>query len=188
MTKKDLRERLHYARKTQQQLADMLGVSFTSASRLARGDRKMSADEAALIDAWLNGNSNEPASPKDKIPLYGYAAAGNGERIALVNNQIIDWVDAPPYSTVSGEIAAIRILGESMEPRLFAGEEILIARGLSPARGKDCVIEFHDGSAVVKTYERSRDGRVFARQYNPEQLIDYSADEVKKIHAVIWRR
>lgn len=188
MEKSSLQRRLDIAGKTQAELAELLGVSTFSASRLARGTRKMTATEKVLIDAWLNEPEIDIRALQNRIPLFGYAAGANGDRIAFTSNHALDWVDPPPYSTVSGEIAAIRILGESMEPRLFSGEEILIARGLYPARGKDAVVEFKDGTAVVKTYMRSKDGFIYCHQYNPDLEIKFRADDVKSVHAVIWRR
>ena len=75
-----------------------------------------------------------------------------------------------------------------MEPRFFAGESVFVHAGLPPARGQDCLIEFRDGSAVIKSYRGQRDGFVFAWQYNPSadesNELRYQGTDVKALHAV----
>ena len=122
------------------------------------------------------------------IPLLGYAAGSGGDRIVWNTDQPLDWVEAPPMRDTSIQILAIRVSGDSMEPRLFAGETIYVGRKLAPARNGDAVIEFNDGTAVVKSYGGMRQGFVFARQYNPDEELKYEATKVKAVHAVLWRR
>lgn len=188
-----LKRRLQKAGRKQEELAQALGISPWSASRLVLGKREMKAQEAARIDAFLAETASDERyddapSGTGRIPLYGYAAAAAPDRVAFTSGRALDWIEAPPLQLFSGPMAALRIAGESMEPRLFAGEEVLIALGLSPGRGRDCVIEFKDGTAAVKTYEKSRDGWIFCRQFNPDQEVRYKAHEVKAIHAVLWRK
>jgi phage repressor protein C with HTH and peptisase S24 domain len=190
MTDLDLKRRLQIAGRTQEELAAALRISSHSASRLVLGKRKMSAAESDAIDTWLADADTKTPSVKGsgRIPLYGYAQGANSDRVAFTSDRALDWVDPPPFSSISGPMAVLRISGDSMEPRLFAGEEVVVALDLSPARGRDCVIEFADGTAAVKQYERSRDGFIFARQYNPDKEVRFPASEVKAVHAVIWRR
>lgn len=187
MSKSNLQERIIRAGKSQTELAKHLGISEFSASRLALGKRKMSVEESQLINEFI-GDYGTHAKPENIIPVYGYAHDWeNDELIALTPNRAIEWIDKPKHQWASGEVFAIRTLGETMEPRLFAGEEIYIAKDLPPARGKDCVIEFKDGTAVVKTYEKQKDGFIWARQYNPDSIVKYASSIVKQIHSVIAR-
>ncbi len=89
---------------------------------------------------------------------------------------------APP-----GEAFVIQAFGSSMEPRIFDGEALVVVRRMPPVRDRDAVIEFSDGSAVVKTYKGQRNGRVFGEQFNPPQMVDYDATTVRAIHRV-WCR
>lgn len=183
----DLRDRIKRAGKNQTELANYLGISSFSASRLARGERKMSFQESQLINDWL-GEVEALEKPKHIIPVYGYAHDWeDDEKISMLPNRAIEWIDRPQHTQITGEMFCIRTLGETMEPRLFAGEEVYAIRGLPPARGKDCVIEFKDGSAVIKTYEKQKDGFIFARQYNPDTIVKYAFSEIKQIHLIVYR-
>lgn len=187
-----LKRRLQKAGRNQEELAEALNISPWSASRLVRGQRTMKALEATRIDTWLaetaSDQTKDGPSVGGKIPLYGYAAGSSPERVAFTSSRALDWIDGPPHQVFSGPVAALRVAGDSMEPRLFAGEEVLIALDLPPARGRDCVLEFKDGTAAVKTYEKSRDGWIFCRQYNPDSEVRFAASEVKAVHAVLWRK
>lgn len=162
-------------------------------SQLARELRKPrgfpKADQARIISDFLAGRHIEPASqprPGDpmRVPLYGFAAASEGDRFAFNDGQILDWIDLPRGMSLKGEFFIVQAIGSSMEPRVWPGERKLVQRGVPPGRDQDAVIEFADGTAVLKTYVRERDGQVFAQQYNPEQQLRYPASDVAAIHAV----
>lgn len=189
MSTVDLKRRLQIAGRTQEELAEGLGISAHSASRLVRGARKMSVEEQDKIELWFRSvGDSAPVDGQGKIPVFGYAAGNSGDRVAFTNDRALEWVSPPPLVTLTGPMAGLRVMGVSMEPRYFSGELAVVALHLHPARGADCVIEFQDGSADIKTYERSRDGIVFCRQWNPEQEVRYKAGDVRALHAVISRQ
>ena len=99
----------------------------------------------------------------------------------------MDWVDLPMGLSLRGEYFVVKVIGASMEPRLFEGEMILIQRNVPPIRDRDVLIEFNDGTGIVKTYRGQKSGRVFAHQYNPDDDISYDAASVKNIMNVFCR-
>jgi len=97
-------------------------------------------------------------------------------------------IDAPPGWSGSGDLLAVRIPGPQMEPRLFAGEVVIAQRDLPPTKGADCLVEFHDGSVLVKTYVGERNGALICSQYNPAQEVSFDRAAVRAVHAVTWRQ
>ena len=196
----DLPQRLERAGFNQAALARFMGLDPASLSKTIKGQRQLKAQELMRIEEFFasNGGTEQDGgvtqlaprrrTPQARIPVYGYAAAGGEERIALNPGQVADWIDPPPTRNGTGDLIAIRVLGDSMEPRLFAGEMVLAQVGLPPARDRDCLVELVDGSAVVKTYRGQKDGQVFLHQFNPDQQVSFSATKVKALHAIIWRR
>lgn len=185
----DIKARLRAAGRTQNDLADKLNMSATALSRIIKDQRKdVGAKEIQAIEAALLELEGATPRPAGLIPLLGYAAAGGDDRISWSFDHAIDWVQAPPVRDGSRDIVGIRISGDSMEPRLFSGETIYVGLGLQPARGGDSVIEFVDGTALVKSYNGRRDGYVFARQYNPDKELRFNETAIRAVHAVIWRR
>lgn len=196
MDLKDIPERLKAAGRSQAELAAHLNLDPSSMTKTIKGTRRLKADELLKIEAFFedgpDGNvelmaPRRRAAPR-RIPVYGYAAAGGEDRIVMNPGQVIDWIEPPPLWNGLGDLVAIRVLGDSMEPRLFSGEMVVAQIGLPPARDRDCIIEMGDGSALVKTYKGQKDGHVFAHQYNPDKGLSIDATGVKALHAIIWRR
>lgn len=127
----------------------------------------------------------EPATIR--VPVFGYAAEGGDERISLANDHVLDEIEIP-LGLIRGDAFGVRVSGDSMEPRLFSGETVIVARKVAPARFGDCVVEFRDGTALVKQYRGQRDGKVFLYQFNPEREFPVEGALVKSIHAVAYRR
>ena len=197
----DIAERLSRAGLSQAELARYMGLDASSLSKTIKGQRQLKAVEMVKIEEFFathGGTTTDqrrlvdsPAtrmSPGRKLPVYGYAAPGGAERVQLSDGRVIDWIDPPPFWNGIGELIGVRIIGVSMEPRLFEGEMVIAQLNMPPARGRDCLIEFHDGSGLVKTYTTQRDGMVFCREWNPDREVAIPGAQVKALHAVIWRR
>lgn len=191
MKVEDVHRRLRTSGRRQSDLARHLGVSKDSISRLmkgpdTKGGRRMTAEEAEKIESFFAGD--EPAGPAfELIDVYGYAQAGGEDRIGLASDQVIDRIEVPA-GLVRGRAIGVRVAGDSMEPRLYSGETVIIGLNMSPQRDRDCVVEFHDGTGIVKQYKGQRDGVVFLHQYNPDKEVRVDASKVKAIHAVAYRR
>lgn len=181
-------------------------------SQLARTLRTKgypSAKQWPAIDAFLKGRpeadndaAGSPEAPATlRVPVFGrpvlVAISGGGgeggvaedgpafgERFHFTRDQALDWVELPNGMSFNGDLFLVRAVGSSMEPRIWAGESRLVQRGVPPARDQDVVIEFRDGTAVLKTFRTQRDGVVFASQYNPDLELRFDASTVKALHAV----
>ena len=129
-----------------------------------------------------------PVEASRRIPVYGYAAAGDEDRVAMASNQVLDYVDVP-VGLVRGEAFIVRTVGESMYPRLRSGEPVLVERGVPPVRNDDVLVELADGTGLVKEYRGQRDGYLLLFQYNPERELKIPLTQVRKIHSASpWRR
>lgn len=176
-------------------LADALHMDRSQLARELRKPRGFpKADQARIIADFLAGRETDAPDPGRsqalrpgepmRVALYGFAAASDGDRFAFNDGQILDWIDLPRGMSLKGEFFIVQAMGSSMEPRIWPGERKLVQKGVPPGRDQDAVIEFRDGTAVLKTYIRERDGVVFAHQYNPDQEMRYPASEVAAVHAV----
>ena len=191
----DIPERLKLAGRSQADLARHLGLDPSSLTKTIRGTRQLKADELIEMETFFSGMAEEGArfvsarrAPRAKVPVYGYAAAGGEERIAVNEGRVIDWIDPPPFWSGAGELLAVKVIGVSMEPRLFQGEMVIAQRNLSPTREQDCLVELCDGSGLIKTYVGQRDPSIVCRQYNPAKELQIAKAEVRSLHAIIWRR
>lgn len=183
------RSRLKATGRSETELALAIGKTKSALSRIMTGERKdLRQSELDAIEGALAQFEGKPLRPTGLIPLLGYAAAGGEDHISWALDKPLDWIEAPPMRDTNTEVVAIRVSGDSMEPRLFSGETIYVGLNIAPARGGDAVIEFTDATALVKSYFGRRDGTVFARQYNPDKELRFPGTKVKGLHAVLWRR
>ena len=191
----NLPERLRRAGRTQAELARHLKLDPSSLTKTIKGERRLQAEEMLGIEEFFAGlaagglrEEGRPFRRGARIPLYGHAAAGGRDRVAVNEGRISDWIDPPPFWSGAGELIGVRVIGESMEPRLFQGELVIAQLHLPPMRDQDCLVELHDGSALVKTYETRRGGVIICRQWNPKAEVRTPEAEVAAVHAIIWRR
>jgi len=182
----EIRKRLAETGRTSASLARHLGKSKDSVSRLLNEQRAMDVEEHEKIVSFF-GDDHVAAPAFVQIPVYGYAAAGGGDRIALAEDRVLDNIEVPA-GMAKGQTIAIRIAGDSMEPRLFSGELVIVELGIPPSRNRDCVVEMKDGTALVKEYRGMRDGQAFLFQYNPAEEVRLAVTQIKALHAVKYRR
>jgi phage repressor protein C with HTH and peptisase S24 domain len=187
MKPSEIRANLHRKGVTQSALGEAVGLSKDAMSRLMNEQRKITADEAARIDAFFRSLAVQVEPTTQKVPVFGYAAAGGEDRIAMASDHVLEEIEIPSGLT-RGPVIGIRVSGDSMAPRLFSGELVIVGVGVPPARDRDCVVEFRDGTAIVKEYKGQRDGWVFLRQYNPDSEVKVNSADVKSVHAVLLRR
>lgn len=185
MNGEDIGARLEAAGRTKKALAAHLGKSVHAVGRLTKSKRELSASDAAKIEVFFGPPIAAPATVR--IPVFGYAGAGGPERISLAGDDVLEEMEIP-VGMVRGQAFGVRIAGDSMEPRLFSGETVIVQRKVAPARYGDCVVEMQDGTALVKQYRGQRDGKVHLFQYNPEKEFFVDGAAVQAIHAVAFRR
>ncbi len=179
-------------RGAKRRLAAHLGMDPSYLVRKLRTTGDLRVGELKAVRAFLDGDDAAPEVPTGRrVPIYGYAAMGaasvddGGDRLAMGTGDIIDWMELPAGLNPRGECFMIHPIGSSMEPRIFEGEPLLVLVRVPPLRNGDALIEFSDGTGVVKSYIGTRDGRVWARQYNPEAEKSYDATAVRALHRVV---
>ena len=86
------------------------------------------------------------------------------------------------------EFFIVQVRAVHMTPRFYAGELLVVRRGYPPARGKDVLIEFSDGSGTVRLFEGERNGLVFVTELAPaHRIVTIEATTIRALHAVAFR-
>jgi len=122
----------------------------------------------------------------NRIPIVGNTQAGP-------NKEWFDFGYEPGLSDEyvnfpcsSKRLYALKVIGDSMTPRILEGEAVIIDPDSKPATGEEVVIRMEDGSVMVKTLAAIRDGKVFLDSYNQVySRIVYEMKNVKFMHSVI---
>lgn len=114
-------------------------------------------DDTQLV-TLLPDKKKEPTSYHAKgvrIPVLGRVAAGIPiEAITDVD----DWEEIPESMAKTGEYFALRITGNSMEPRMLDGDVVIVKRQSDVDNGDVAVVLVNGNDATVKQITKSETG------------------------------
>lgn len=137
-------------------------------------------------NATLTGNKLEigPA-----IPLYGTAVGGIDGQFEL-NGNLLDRVKAPPSLYGIRNAYAVRISGESMEPRYEDGETVYVNPERRPTKNDYVVAQIRREEngpleAFVKKFIRWNSEKLVLHQFNPEKELEFDAKFVESVHYIL---
>lgn len=174
--------------------AKMLGVSQATVSGWEI--EKYQPDQDALIRMasyfdvsvdYLIGNSPIRKEKKKgiQIPVLGEVRAGYP--VEAVEN-IIDYEEIDEELARHGEYFALRIKGDSMEPRFTEGD-VVIVRKQQTADSGDIVVALVNGdSATIKKLKRHQNGITLVASNPAYEPMYYSNEEIMELPVIILGR
>ena len=171
--------------------AKMLGVSQATVSgwesEKYQPDRDALIKMASYFDVsvdYLIGNSPVKKEKKKgvQIPVLGEVRAGYP--MEAVEN-IIDYEEIDEEMARRGEFFALRIKGDSMEPR-FAEGDVVIVRKQETAESGDIVVALVNGdSATIKKLKRHQNGITLMPTNPTYEPMYYSNEEIMELPVTI---
>lgn len=127
--------------------------------------------------------------PGPMLPLYGTAVGGVDGQFEL-NGNLLDRVPAPAALLAVRNAYAVRVAGESMEPRYEDGETVFVDPTRRTVRG-DYVIaqvraEEHGlAFAYCKRFVRRNDKELVLEQFNPPKELRFDNKLVESVHYIL---
>ena len=124
------------------------------------------------------------------IPVYGQAVGGKDDEFVLSGNQVSE-VLAPPVLSHVPNAYAVYVVGDSMEPRYFAGETVFVNPRLPISRGSFVVAQISKDQeaekprAYIKRFLSQDAKRLRLEQYNPKKIFEFSTSTVVAIHRIV---
>lgn len=95
-----------------------------------------------------------------------------------------DYIDCPRDVTDENAFA-LRISGDSMEPKIPDGSTIIVAPNMMPREGKPVVAKLESGDVTCKVYQRRGDNVILA-PYNPQHDVQiFSVRELQWVYPVM---
>ena len=184
---KELRLKAGY--KSQKDLAEILFVNQTAVSQWERGVTtpspqillKLSDLYGVSID-FLLGRSNYPDAPPSTggvwIPVLGRVAAG--VPIEAIED-IDDYEEITMDMAKGGEHFALKIKGDSMEPRMKSGDVVIVRCQADCDSGSIAVVIVNGQEATVKKIKKSPEGLMLIPTNPAYEPVFYTNAEIERL-------
>lgn len=189
---------------SQQKLASMLNVHQTAISQWETGrtspDIQTANTMAKLFNVTLDyllgsevSTKSTPTSPKSRatrIPVYGCVAAGIP--IEAIDNfdstDPDDWEEIDEHMSKDGEYFALRIKGDSMEPKMSSGDVVIVRKQPDVENGDVAIVCINGDEATCKKIKKTPEG-VMLISLNPAyEPMFYSKKQVEELPLTIIGR
>ena len=176
---------------TKRELAKRIGVHESSINKYEKGlvDIPLSkiselARVLKVTEAYLMGWEEKTLQTQQglKIPVLGTVAAGIP--ISAVED-ILDYEEIPLAWQNQGEFFALKIKGDSMEPRMESGD-VVIVKQQSDANSGDTVIVLVNGDdATCKKLQKTENGIMLVSTNPKYPPMFYSLEDIQAKPVVI---
>lgn len=186
---KNLKKYLKLYNVSRIQLSESLGISYSTVSDWINGNAYPRIDKIEMMANYFGINksdlveedyNNETSALK--IPVLGNVAAGIP--ISAVED-ILDYEEVPISWQNQGEFFALRIKGDSMEPRMESGD-VVIVKQQSDANSGDTVIALVNGDdATCKRLEKTDNGIMLVSTNTKYPPMFYSKEDIVNKPVVI---
>ncbi len=158
---------------SQAEFAADFGVTQSAVGNWESGSRKPNIDKIRKIAAYFNvpisvliddeGNRSKNESVHSagvRIPVYGNVAAGIP--IEAIDNfdstNPDDWEEIDQHTAANGEYFALRIKGESMEPKISSGDIVIVRKQEDVENGDIAIVCVNSDEATCKKIKKTPEG------------------------------
>lgn len=117
------------------------------------------------------------------LPIMGRAQGANGDIFTLEGGKV-GVTERPSYLIGVEDAFAVYVAGDSMVPRFKPSEMVYVNPHKPPVSGDDVLIEFLDGTGIIKELVRLSPTRLSVKQHNPPKEIVLDIKKIKKISTI----
>ena len=177
---------------TQMQFAKMFGVSTSTVAMWEAGYRKpdyhtivrlcdffkIGFEELSGTTLALNSILNENTS----VPLVGYVQAGLP---TYAEENVLGYENISDNLAKSGEFFALKVKGDSMEPKISEGDIVIVRRQSTVENGQIAVVLIGNEEATIKKIIKQQDGITIV-PINPDFVpVHYSYKQCETVPVTI---
>lgn len=162
---------------------------WLTAGTIAKDRLAQVARECGVTLEWLvSGTPSEPGQHPNLVPIVGHAMATPGEDGYFTDmglpagggDGFARWPSRDPSAY------ALRVKGDSMQPRIRPGELIVIEPNSPVSPGDDVLVKLTDGRRLVKQLLYRRAGNVVLGSINTAHTpVTIPQDEVEALQLVV---
>lgn len=170
---KNITNQLELQNKNQMDLAEYMGVTQTTVSNWCRGEKMPRMKKIDMICNFFNINRTDLMNEKKegstksngvKIPVLGYVRAGIP--IDAVE-EILDYEEISKDMASTGDFFALRIKGNSMQPRIWEDDIVIVKQQNDVENGDIAIVLVNGDDATCKKIKKRDDG-IMLIPNNPE--------------------
>ena len=145
---KNLKKYMQMYDKSQTDLIEDLGLNRSSVSTWVNGTRLPRMDKVDML-------ANYEESFAVKIPILGTVVAGMP---ISAYEDILEYEEITPEMAQTGEFYALKVKGNSMEPRICEGDVVIVKVQPDVECGDIAVVIVNGDEATVKKISKSEEG------------------------------
>lgn len=173
---------------TQEKLAELADLNRVTVAKYEMGRVIPSSNtllrlaEALRVspNILLGGDAAEEMSNRKAIPIPVLGRVPAGIPFEAIED-VLDWEEIPAEQAKRGEYFALKVKGDSMEPRIYDGD-VLIVRKQSTAESGNVVIALVNGDdATVKRFKRLEHGIMLLPNNPAYEPLVFSDEDVRKL-------
>lgn len=169
---------------TQKEIAEHLGISRQAYANYESGNREPDINTLKLLSEYFEVSidtllENTSKTKKGvKIPVYGNVAAG----IPLeAITDIDEWEEISEDVASTGEYIALRINGDSMEPRMSRGDVVIVRLQPDVENGDMAIVLINGGEATCKKIQKTPDGILLMSINTAYAPMFYSNKQIEEL-------
>lgn len=171
--------------------AKAIGVPYSSLTDWINGNTYPRIDKIERMATFFGIEKSDLVEDKAatrtikgaRIPVLGRVAAGRP--IEALEN-VIDWEEIPEEMAKKGEYFGLVIKGDSMEPRIYEGDVIIVRKQEEAESGQTVVITINGDDATCKRLEK-HSGGLSLYSLNPKYTpFTYTAEEAARLPIRIY--
>lgn len=138
----------------------------------------------AYLSGWDEADEFQVAGKKYvRIPVYGSVAAGYP--IEAVTD-IEDWEEIEADLAETGDFAALRIRGDSMEPKISSGDVVIVRLQPTVETGDIAIVIINGDEATCKKIKRMPEGIMLISTNPAYEPMFFSNREIEELPVRVW--
>lgn len=175
---------------SQKQVADYLGITSQAYGYYERGERNPGSDNLrklanyfdVSVDYLLGRDQGQNQTNNRYIPLLGSVPAG--VPIEAIED-IEEYIDIYPRFVKHGELFALRVQGDSMEPDLRNGDIVIIEKQEYVENGQIAVVRVNGEDFTIKRVKLSPKGIMLIPSNPAYDPVFFDSDQVATLPVTI---
>lgn len=141
--------------------------------------------EPGVAVRWNDEYRPIPIKGSRVIPVVGMAQLGDNGHWSDLEYPVGHGNGYVDFPSRDKDAYALKCEGDSMSPRIEAGEFVIVEPNTPVKAGKNVLLKSKDGRVMVKKYLYSAAGRVYLISINKAHPpISFAQDEIEKMHFI----